>query len=75
MGGAGFEVVEIPHELSEKEAGGMTVNERLYVSGLMRQFDDAVERKDTEEISEILRKLYLDQPDIDAIIGFAFRDK
>ena len=46
---------------------GMTVNERLYVSGLMEEFDKA---KDTDKGSakEILRWLSVDKNSIDMII-------
>jgi hypothetical protein len=36
---------------------GMTVNERLYVSGLIDKFDDVVEKKQIDEIVEILKKV------------------
>ncbi len=35
----------------------MTVNERLYVSGLMDKFDLAVKLKDIEEVVKILKKV------------------
>ena len=56
------------NKLSEKEAEGMTVNERLYLSGLLNAFDKAVEERDKEEVRGILAQLYLTPENIDAII-------
>lgn len=36
---------------------GMTVNERLYVSGLMDELDQAVKKADIEEVVSILKKI------------------
>jgi len=55
--------------VTEKNAGGMTVKERLYLSGLMDAFDAAVAARDRLRMSEILEKVYLSQANIDAIIG------
>jgi len=65
----------VPHDLTPEEASGMTVNGRLWVSGLMQQFDRAVQRRDILEISEICAKVFLDQPTIDAIIAVEFGKK
>ena len=43
----------------ENKYAGMTVNERLYVSGLMDEFDEAVEKKDAEKLRSILEKVEL----------------
>lgn len=52
----------------ENKYDGMTVNERLYVSGLMDRFDRCVESKDVKRITEILQKLELDEESINAIL-------
>jgi len=47
--------------------GGMTVNERLYVSGLMKEFDKSL-KSDKEKARRILELLHVDRPSIDKII-------
>lgn len=47
---------------------GMTVNERLYVSGLLKDFDDAVSKKDVDKIKEILKNVELTDSSIRDII-------
>ena len=69
MGGIGFEMSEeFPRKLTQKEAAGMTVNERLFLSGLMEKFERAVANRDVQEISAVLRSVYLNTETIDAII-------
>ena len=36
---------------------GMTVNERLYISGLMDEFDQAVKKDDIDKVVNILKKI------------------
>jgi hypothetical protein len=48
--------------------GGMTVNERLYISGLMEQFDKALVEKDRERLITILKEVELNQENINAIL-------
>jgi hypothetical protein len=43
---------------------GMTVNERLYVSGLMDKFDAAVKKKDVATLFSILEKVELTEQSI-----------
>ncbi|WP_199244224.1 hypothetical protein [Caedibacter taeniospiralis] len=43
----------------ENKYFGMTVNERLYVSGLMDEFDKAVVNKDTKKVRSILEDVEL----------------
>jgi hypothetical protein len=47
---------------------GMTVNERLFVLGLLDQFDRVVDLEDWEECRSILRSSHLDDSNIAAII-------
>ncbi|MCB1948830.1 hypothetical protein [Nitrosomonas sp.] len=47
---------------------GMTVNERLYVSGLMGEFDEAVEKKDADKVRSILEKVELTEESIKPIL-------
>jgi|TARA_B110000240_G_C13266973_1_gene354168 hypothetical protein len=52
---------------NETDLRGMTVNERLYVSGLMDDFDKYL-KKDKERVKKILRDLYVDESSINEII-------
>lgn len=47
---------------------GMTANERLYALGLMDAFEQFTEMKEWEECRIILRRVYLDDNNINAII-------
>jgi len=65
MGQTASDLVE---KLTKEEAGGMTVNERLAVAGLIGDFDAAVARKDETEIRSILAQVFLTESNIDAIV-------
>jgi hypothetical protein len=41
------------------ELGGMTVNERLFVTGLLAAWDDALLRRDREQMIELLGRVEL----------------
>lgn len=47
---------------------GMTVNERLYISGLIEKFYSAVKEKETDLVVSILREIELSDSSIDAIL-------
>lgn len=47
--------------------GGMTVNERLFLSGLMDEFDDA-KINNKEHAKKILELLGVDEPSINLIV-------
>lgn len=47
---------------------GMTVNERLYISGLMDDFDKAVAEKNYNKAKEILEKVELTEESIYPIL-------
>lgn len=53
---------------------GMTVNERLYVSGLMDDFDRAVAERDRPGLRSILEKIELGPESIEAIIRYVLQD-
>lgn len=44
---------------TDQELGGMTVNERLVVCGVIDKWDDAVRRRSSEEMIEALRSVAL----------------
>lgn len=52
----------------ENKYAGMTVNERLFVSGLMDEFDRAVEARDFDRIRSILRDVELTEESIAPIL-------
>lgn len=52
----------------EQKFKGMTVNERLFVSGLIDEFDQAVNRKDTNRVREILYEVELNEDNIKPIL-------
>jgi hypothetical protein len=47
---------------------GMTVNERLYVSGLMEEFDKAVQERDVDRICRILSSVELADENIGPVL-------
>ncbi|MFY0602440.1 MAG: hypothetical protein JXQ93_00715 [Flavobacteriaceae bacterium] len=47
--------------------GGMTVNERLYATGLMDEFNQ-VKKKNKTRVVQILRILRVDEPSIKKIL-------
>lgn len=47
---------------------GMTVNERLYVSGLFYEFEKAVETKNVKEVIRILKAVELSDASIQPIL-------
>lgn len=52
----------------DNKYSGMTVNERLYVSGLMDEFDRAVKDKNSEKVRAILKKVELTEASIKPIL-------
>lgn len=52
---------------------GMTVNERLYVSGLIGKFDKAVKDRNTKSIISILKEVELtDESITDILLNLGF---
>ena len=54
---------------NENSFSGMTVNERIYVSGLMDDFDYCLNQKDKEGIKFLLKKIKLNENSILDIIA------
>ena len=52
----------------ESKYVGMTVNERLYGSGLIEKFDNAVKEKNIKKVIEILKKVELNESSINSIL-------
>lgn len=58
-------------KMNEKmKYAGMTVNERLFTSGLIDSYYLALKRKDVSEIVNILKKIELDDENIHNILKF-----
>jgi hypothetical protein len=49
---------------------GTTVNERLYLSGMMVEFDRAIKNNNRNTAYRILRELKVDEPSIISIVGY-----
>ena len=49
---------------------GTTVNERLYLSGKMREFDRAIKKDNRNNAYRILRELKVDEPSIILTVGY-----
>jgi molecular chaperone GrpE (heat shock protein) len=52
----------------ENKYTGMTVNERLYLSGLIDEFDKAVSERNVDEAVRILKKVELTEDNIKPIL-------
>ena len=59
---------DVKPNLTEQEAGRMTVNERLSAAGLFQEFADAVDRRNVPELERILRQTHLPPDSIQAVI-------
>lgn len=55
-------------KLMVDQYSGMTVNERLCVSGLIDEFDKAIEEKNREEAIRVLKEVELTDENIQAIL-------
>lgn len=52
----------------DNKYAGMTVNERLWASGLMDEFDKAVKRQDVDRVRSILTWVELTEENIKPIL-------
>jgi hypothetical protein len=53
----------VPRDLTPEEAAGMTVNERLWVSGLMSKWDQAIAEQDETKLRLVCQQVYLENID------------
>lgn len=49
--------------------GAMTVNERLHAMGLLESYDRALAERDSDAVSALLRRVYVDEASIAKIVG------
>lgn len=63
-----FSVLKPQVKPMENKYSGMTVNERLYASGLMKEFDEAIKNNDAEKARVILEKVELTEESIKPIL-------
>lgn len=54
---------------SREELKGMTTNERLFVTGMMNAFDEAVRERDSGKVRSILRSIFVDEASIENIVS------
>jgi hypothetical protein len=53
----------------ENKYSGMTVNERLWASGLMNEFENSIKKKDVNKVKFILKEVGInDEESINAIL-------
>jgi len=52
----------------DNKYAGMTVNERLYVGGVLDEFEKAIKEKNTEKAIRILKKVELTDSNIKPIL-------
>ena len=53
----------------------MTVNERLYLAGLLDEFDKAIDSKDEQKLRAICKAIFLGLENTEALIRESFKDK
>jgi len=61
--------------MQENKYDGMTVNERLFVSGLINEFDIAVKKRDYNKIISILKIVDLTDLSIEPILEQLYKQK
>ncbi len=59
----------VSHKFDKEQLQGMTTNERLYETGLIGSFDDALAKNDREEITSILKSVFIDDSSIQLILN------
>ena len=58
--------------ITSNEAAGLTVNERLWLSGQMQAFDDAIAATDEAAFKAICKSVFLDESSIKVLLAKYF---
>lgn len=60
--------------MENKDYKGMTVNERLYESGLLNEFDEANKNGNIERMTQILKEVSVDDDSIVEILKIPYKN-
>ena len=56
-------------ELTEKDAAGMTINERLYQADLLRDFEESLSQRNKLKLKSVLERVFVSKEDIAFVIN------
>jgi hypothetical protein len=59
----------VKKELTEKDAAGMTINERLYHADLIKDFEDSLSQRNKLKLESVLKKVFISKEDIAFVIN------
>lgn len=66
---------QVPRHIPQNEVSGMTVNERLWATGLVAAYEEAAAKRDIEAMTKILKSVHLDNETIEANLRFDLGEK
>ncbi len=56
-------------ELTEKDAIGMTINERLYHADLLKDFEESLSQRNKLKLESVLKKVFISNEDTAFVIN------